>query len=72
MAVSGWMRHLKSMEYRVWSIGGVLPWGRDVITIMSVGGRTSERSVTLLGSSHVPLRTAAMAMAALPETGISG
>jgi hypothetical protein len=41
--------------------------GRDVIAITSVGGRIWGQSVTLPGSSHARLRTAAMAMAALPK-----
>ena len=44
--------------------------GRDVIAITSVGGRTIEWSKTVHGDPHVPWRTAAMAMAALPEAGI--
>ena len=46
--------------------------GRDVIAITSVGGRISERSVTLPGSIHAPRRTAVMAMTALPMSGGSG
>ena len=38
-----------------------------MITITSVGGRTPEWSVALPGSWRVRLRTAAMAMAALPK-----
>ena len=48
----------------------MLPWlvlGRDVIAITSVGGRIWEWSVSLSGGPHVPLRTAAMAMAALTK-----
>ena len=41
--------------------------GRDVIAITSVGGRTLEWAKSLPGDPHVPLRTAAMAMAALPK-----
>ena len=41
--------------------------GRDAIAITSVGGRILEWSVILPGSSHAPLRTAAMAMPALPK-----
>jgi len=41
--------------------------GRDVIAITTVGGRMSERSVTFPGSSCAPIRTAVMAMTALPE-----
>ena len=46
---------------------GVLPWGRDVIAITSVGGRTLEWSKTIPGNPHVTWRTAAKAMAALPS-----
>ncbi len=38
-----------------------------MIAITSVGGRTLEGSKSVPGASHVPWRTAAMAMAALPE-----
>ena len=44
--------------------------GRDVIAITSVGGQMLEWSKTIPGETHVPRRTAAMAMAALPEAGI--
>jgi hypothetical protein len=40
----------------------------DVIAITSVGGRMPEWSVTLPGSIKMPLRTAVMAMTALPKT----
>jgi hypothetical protein len=40
-----------------------------VIAITSVDGRTIEWSVTLPGSSNAHRRTAAMAMAALPDAG---
>ena len=42
--------------------------GRDVIAITSVGGRSWEWSDSLPDSAYLPLRTAAMAMAALPKT----
>jgi hypothetical protein len=45
--------------------------GRDVITITSVGGRTSGWSVILPGDTHAPRRTAVMAMTALPKAEIS-
>ena len=48
--------------------------GWDVIAITSVGGRTSNGSTRLPSATQHPLRTAAMAMAALPQPkkGISG
>ena len=39
-----------------------------MIAITSVGGRISEWSVTLPGSTHARMRTAAMAMTALPKS----
>ena len=41
--------------------------GRAVIAITAVGGRTSEWSVILPGPAKAIRRTAAMAMAALPD-----
>ena len=52
--------------------GGGMMRGRDVIAITSVGGPISRWPVTMPGSTHMPLRTAAMAMAALPMIGFSG
>ena len=60
-------------RWRMRELGGGLSGteatGRDVIAITSVGGRSLEGSVILPGSSRVNLRTAAMAMAALPMAG---
>ena len=44
--------------------------GRDVIAITSVGGLTMEWSKTMPGDPHVPWRTAAIAMAALPTASL--
>ena len=41
--------------------------GRDVIAITSAGGRTTIGSASLPDATPHPLRTAAMAMAALPD-----
>ena len=41
--------------------------GRDVIAITSVGERISKGSVTLPRSTCAPIRTAVMAMTALPK-----
>ena len=41
--------------------------GRDVIAITSVGGRISKESVILPRSTRAPMRTAVMAMTALPK-----
>ena len=43
--------------------------GRDVIAITSVGGRILESSVVLPASIDVSMRTAFMAMTALPKQG---
>ena len=43
-----------------------------MIAITSVGGRTLNDPKTLTGEAHAPLRTAAMAMAALPKAGGGG
>ena len=44
--------------------------GRDVIAITSVGVLTMEWSKTMPGDPHVPWRTAAIAMAALPTASL--
>ncbi len=49
---------------------GMLPWGRDVIAITSVGGRTIKCPKAVPGNPCASRLPAAMARAALPEAEI--